>query len=375
MSRQRIMWTFLLALLASIVGLQGTLAASKAERPDHSEMSLVWPGDPTGEMPIKLKPPSFSDVEQVKQHLVFSRLAGRLFSSELRARTAGSCSTLVDTAPFPDLSALFYTAVSSGNNERASCMNRLHDIVQSFEPDKQAIRAAASELAAEIRRGQLDPGGHARAVAIATLEAISRTYAADDLMHALVSVDLDARLFETVDPEVFGTWLSEQKRALTFDARSTEELSIRTALRSPLLRAGDSVTVPMRKSYADMGALQHFVVVGNDYGVMGKVYKPVDSPATTKLCNQKREFELTDAAGAKLAMPVTIRCVVSSIYNVETWVALYCDPTEVVSADVAEKVALALMSDADVVDLARRRVDGRGAAGPYLVLARDGYRP
>jgi hypothetical protein len=106
--------------------------------------------------------------------------------------------------------------------------------------------------------------------------------------------------------------------------------------------------------------LSHVVLVG---GGGGPVNSPLRSTATRKYCSRENRF----FTGTENSFVARTRCLVEVVRNTDTWVTFFCDPQDCSSEDKAEKVAIAIASDVDVVQFGKNNALNNQVRGPYPI--------
>lgn len=329
---------------------------------------------------IPLNPPDFRDPTAVQRHLVLSETWADVILREMRGKPVGLCSAIAILDPFPDL-RVFLTVnrtASQIDREKAVCTDALEDFLQHFHPNDELIKLAAKRntflkkpLPASGDRPEI---GDADRILEAALPLI---YEQGSLLHALTSVGWNA--FGAVDPEDFRGWIQNQRspeRTLLEsisrclpprDDLNSSSAAPRERSESGILPAGEINLSRSPDGPLAAGPLRYAVVVGSPDQPPSLL---VASEVEAKYCRREHSFSVGDGSSPGTTVTVRPRCDTMSVYDLDSWTMIYCDPADCVSERIEKSVMAAIASDPEVLDFARRSSGAAVPRGPYLITVK-----
>jgi len=303
-----------------------------------------------------------------------------LLIDELPRRTNRLCHNVTTAIRFPDLHVYLYSRRPSGPSatDQALCEGALQSLLRVFQPTRKAISDVASKEAETKRQLISNPPGPVWEMGRLLRLALAGIYDHDSVMHALVSADVDHRVFQSLDVDAFLVWLEKQKsisgdrlvriNICNPDASRRDPLAERIQQKVPVSGTVPPGAVHLSTS-RDKSAqarqtppLRHFVVVGNNKKLS---YVPLRTAATDRLCNLPYTIPREAGSAPDQAESVMIRCYRDRFYGIDDWIAIFCDPNDCRSDRVAQVVMETIASDPDVLELAR--TSGEPLRGPYLI--------
>jgi hypothetical protein len=86
-----------------------------------------------------------------------------------------------------------------------------------------------------------------------------------------------------------------------------------------------------------------------------------------KYCNGEHAFSIGDGSSPRVTVSAQPRCFSTSVYDLDSWSIIYCDPADCTSEATEKAVMTAIAGDPDVLDFARRSAATAVPRGPYLV--------
>jgi hypothetical protein len=110
--------------------------------------------------------------------------------------------------------------------------------------------------------------------------------------------------------------------------------------------------------------LRYAVVVGDPDQPPGFAVK---SEVETKYCNREHTFTIDDDSTQPVSVTVRPSCQTTSLFDLDSWTIIYCDPADCASEGLEKAVMAAIASDPEVLNFARKSSDTTTPRGPYLV--------
>jgi hypothetical protein len=341
--------------------------ASSCELPGRIVSSTLDANRKMNEFRVILQSPDLTNISAVTQHLTSATVLTRILIAEVASRSRGQCSIIASTSLFPDLRIGVQYDSSTADTDR--CSGLVTDILAGFTPSQESVEKIASSIDGAKRFSASHPGGPMTEASNALNAALKYIYEKDSVMHALVSVDSSE--FESTSSVSFIKWLGTQRSSdgmvLTplVMCKSDEEISNanradRTLPYSNII-APQAISLPFREDEASPSRLHYVVLVGGDFQPENAVLR---SAATKKYCRQKNTYPSGPADSSFVAQT---RCLNEIIHNADTWVALFCDPKDCSSAELAKSVATTIANDPDIAALGRAFAQHAQPRGPYLV--------
>jgi hypothetical protein len=352
---------------ACILTIFGFPLASGCELPGRIVSSTLDANRKINEFRVVLQSPDLTNIAAVKQHLTSATILTRILIAEVASRSRGQCNIIASTSLFPDLRVGVQYNSSTENSDR--CLGLVTDVLAGFTPSQESVEKIASSIAGAQRFSANHPGGYMTEANNALSAALKYIYEKDSVMHALVSVDSSE--FESTSSSSFITWLRTQRSSdgigLTplVMCKSDEEISNADRVNGNMpysdIIAPQAISLPFREDEASPSRLHYVVLVGGDFQPENAVLR---SAATKKYCRQKNTYSSGPVDSSFVAQT---RCLNEIIHNADTWVALFCDPKDCSSAELAKSVATTIANDPDVVALGRAFAKHAQPRGPYLV--------
>jgi hypothetical protein len=328
---------------------------------------------------IPLEPPDYKDPAFIQRHLVFAAIWARLLGTELSVQTRGVCSGFIRPYPFPDLRASIVIHGSSSNidAEKTLCARALRNILVSWQPSLESVNQSARVEAQNILTGREYAVGNsffnASHILLSVLPLI---YQESTLLHSLATIDPERYRSLAVDD--FTAWLRSQRSSGRYGIisishclpegdfeRAAEETAIHNLRNLSEIAAPGKIKLPRDDNGPiAKSPLRRLVVIGN-------ANEPsniqISSPAVIKYCERQHSITLDDASMPPRVKAVRIKCVRESVYDLDTWIALFCEPQDCPSTQEQEVAATAIASDPDTLMHAQGNLPyGRGR-GPYLI--------
>jgi hypothetical protein len=340
----------------------------------------VRPRDRFGEFEFKLNPPGDFGAISVQTHFAFSHILAKLLIDELPRRTNRLCHNVTTAIRFPDLHVYLYSRRPSGPSatDQALCEGALESLLRVMRPSRNAISGITSGEAETKRQLLSNPPGPWMEMGRLVRLALTNIYHHDTVMHALVTADLDHRLFQSLDVDAFFYWLEKQRsfsgdRLIrikvcnpdeTREGSQAEKILQKFPSSAIMLPGALHLSVKRDKSALAQQTLpiRYFVIVGNNKKLG---YVPARTPVTDKLCNMPYSIPRDKDYPSDQAASVMIRCKRELFYGVGDWIAILCDPNDCRSDRVARVVMETIANDPDVLELARD--SGEPLRGPYLI--------
>lgn len=352
---------------ACVLTIFGFPLASGCELPGPIVSSTFDANKKMDEFRVILQSPDPTNIAAVKKHLTSATILTRILIAEVASRSRGRCNIIASTSLFPDLRVGVPYDSLTENSDR--CSGLVTDILAGFTPSQESVEKIALSIAGAKRFSASHPAGYMTEANNALNAALKYIYEKDSVMHALVSVDSSE--FESTSSASFITWLETQRSsdrmllAPLVMCKSDEEIS--NADRSNAYLPYSNIVVPQAISLAlptsksSSPRLHYLVIVGGDFRPENAVFR---SAGTEKYCRHENTYSLGPTGSSLVAQT---RCLTEIFHNTDTWVALFCDPKDCSSAELAEKVATAIASDPEVVGLGTTTAKHAQPRGPYLV--------
>jgi hypothetical protein len=316
----------------------------------------------------------FHDPVALQRHLAFSTIWADILMRELPTKAGGLCGAFVTAYGFPDLRVFLFVNRTGSQiaREKAVCMRALEDILQASQPSDDLIRRAAARIALFKQPAQpplegiLDASNILRA-------ALPLIYAKNSPLYALASVDWTA--YRTIDAADFRIWVQSQ---ISQEHPPFEQIS---PCLPPPQDAGAASGVPQPRRNSDIsspgeinlsrstseipaGPLRYSVIIGT-------ADRPTSASAVTeisaKYCNREHSFLIGDEASPHANVTVHLRCLDTTVNDLDAWNLIYCDPADCTSARTDRVVMEAIAGDPDVLSYVRKISDAGSPRGPYLV--------
>lgn len=352
--------------VVSMLTVFGFRSAPGCELPGRIISSTIDPNKRMHEFRVPLKSPDFTNVSVLKQHLTSATILTRILIAEVSSRSRSKCSIIASTSLFPDLRvSVHYSSL----DESDKCSGLVKDILADFIPSQESVEKIVSSIASAKKFSATHTAGYMMEANNVLNDVLSYIYEKDSAMHALVSVG--PADFESTSPSSFLAWLEIQRSSNRMVliplvmCRSDDEILNGGPSNGNMpysnIIAPQALSLALPKNQSPPPRLHYVVVVGGDFQPEYAVLKSV---ATEKYCRHENAYSLGMANSSFVAQT---RCLTEVFHNTDTWVALFCDPKDCSSAELAEKVATTIANDPDVVALGRAFAKNSQARGPYLV--------
>jgi hypothetical protein len=356
--------------VASMLTVFGFRSAPGCELPGRIISSTFDPNKRMHEFRVPLKSPDFTNVSVLKQHLTFATVLTRILIAEVSSRSRSKCSIIASTSLFPGLRVSVHYSLL---DESDKCSGLVTDILTDFVPSQESVEKIVSSIASAKKFSATHTAGYMMEANNVLNDVLRYIYEKDSAMHALVSVGpVD---FESTSPSSFLTWLEIQRSSnrmmLTplVMCRSEDEILNTGPSNGNMpyssIIAPQALSLALPENQSPPPRLHYVVVVGGDFQPEYAVHRSV---ATEKYCRHENTYSLGAANSPFVART---RCLTEVFHNTDTWVALFCDPRDCSSEELAEKVATTIVNDPDVVALGRVFARYAQARGPYLVKLRN----
>jgi hypothetical protein len=326
---------------------------------------------------IALDPPDFHDPISVQRHLIYSTTWAHLVSNKLPKETRDQCGVRITPYAFPDLRAFLFVRRSTGHVDRdkSACAPALQEILLRSQPNYEAVKQAATWAALFMQPAQ--PSGRSGAEILDEANILQATlpqiYERNTLLHALTSVD--STTYESLDVVSFRSWLLSQQsdersklvsisHCLPPTYEPAGETARKTLGRSRVVPPGGIRIVRGVAGSVPPGPLRYLVIVGNP----ARPSSPLSpSEITAKYCDREHSFSVEGPSSSVVTVMARIRCKTTSIYDLDSWTVLYCEPSDCASGRTDEAVMATISNDPDILAHARRSAYDAIPRGPYLV--------
>jgi len=91
------------------------------------------------------------------------------------------------------------------------------------------------------------------------------------------------------------------------------------------------------------------------------------SEVQAKYCNREHTLSIGDDSSPRVSVTIRTRCLDTTVYDLDSWSLIYCDPADCASERIDKAVIAAIASDSELLDFARRSRDTATPHGLYLV--------
>jgi hypothetical protein len=345
-------------------------AASACEFRNAVIRSASEPATQLYEFKISLNQPDYENLEATKQHLTFATVLTRLLIAESASRSRSECSVIASTSLFPNIRVGVRSSLKLDD-----CVGLIHDIASEFTPSNELVERTASSIASAKKFAAKNPAGFMTEAGNILNKALKNIYEENSAMHALVSVGPND--FEFLSVSLFNDWLRNQRAKETMSlvplviCESDQELANTRPSNGnmPYSNVLPPQTISLRVgkvASANPQRLSYLVIIGGDRRPENS---PLRSTATREFCEREHTFRLEPDGKAFSART---HCLTEIIHNADTWVALFCDPKDCGSAELAEKVAMAVANDPLVLALTAENALNGQSQGPYIIKIVDG---
>jgi hypothetical protein len=346
-------------LATCLITVPGFLSAFACEFPSLLVTSTGDASRRVIEFRARLQSPDFANISAVKQHLAFTTILARVLIAEVASRSRGQCNIIASTSLFPDIRIALNRITTLDGLD--TCSDIIKDILVGFTPSGEAVENIAASIASSKRFSIQHPAGFMTEANNVLNEALKYIYEETSVMHALVSVSPNE--FDSISSNSFTLWLQNQRSngrleltSLVFCKSDEEVLSIRLSNRE---MPYSNIILPQTISLSSLSRLHYVVLVGGDFLPENA---PLRSAATRKYCGHENTFSSDNSS-----FVARTRCLTEIVHNTDTWVALFCDPNVCSSAEMAEKVATAIVNDPEVIALGKLNAQNNQIRGPYLI--------
>jgi hypothetical protein len=320
------------------------------------------------EYAVLLVPPDQNDLAALRQHVAFTKIFSEL--STIRGfHSRGRCSFFASDNFFPNIRITARSYDASGSQ----CADIARDFLSGFTPDVKEVNYFASSIAEDKRRAIARPAGAVIEAETIQNEALKHIYAENSVMHALVSVG--AGDFDAISASEFIAWLRNQRLAGGFRltplvmCKSDDDISKARPSNGGMPYSNiippQSISPAIPKPQSAPRKLSHAVMISVAFRPK---YAPQQSAVERKYCYRENTFS-SGLAGEPFA--AWTQCLSHNVHNTDTWVTIFCNPKSCASAELAEKVAVAIANDSELVALGKVSALNGQARGPYLIRVED----
>lgn len=381
MSRNVVLKGFALALIGIFSALDSSFSEERCNLRAGYPVSFEPHEQFAGMFRVLLHSPDIRDPAAIQNHTVLSKIWRRTVYQEILRKTRGSCRAIIHDYFPGQLVSLIVFRTTQIDRERLACTQALEDVLQNFLPTDELIKSATKWTAsiAQMRRtgrdaAEMDPNFDASIIQDAALQLI---YEKNSLLHALISVDVAA--FEAVDAASLRTWIQSQRQPRRPLLESIPHcLPPRRDLAAPdhvppkrhvstILPAGEINLSRALGGSLPAGPLRHGVIVGH---TDQPPRSAVGSEIGTTYCMREHVFPIVDDFSPHATITVRLRCSETGISDLDSWVIIYCDPSDCTSERIEKAVMTAVANDPEILKFARRGSDTESPRGPYLVTIR-----
>lgn len=329
---------------------------------------LTWTAN-SKEYAALLVPPDYKDLPALRRHVAFTQLFRELFNIERFMRVGGRCTVIASDDFFPNLRIY----VRPNEASEPQCADVARDILSGYTPRAELVGQFAARIAEDKRRDVGRPASDMVEAETIQNESLKHIYAEKSAMRTLVSVG--AEDFESILAAEFLEWLQNQRSAGAMRltplvmCKSDDDLS-KTRPSSGGMAYSDIIppqviSLAIPKPQSASRKLFHAVMIGVPYR---PEYAPQESAAERKYCGHENAFS-SGAAGNSLT--AWTRCLAQNVHNTDTWVTIFCIVDSCPTAELAEKVAIAVASDSGLVTLGKDSAQHDQPRGPYLIKLID----
>jgi hypothetical protein len=353
---------FIVCTAACLFPISGVSPAAGCEFPTKIIGTTANANRPVHEYKVILRAPNYKNARAAQEHLVFMSVLTQVLFYEAASRSGGQCHIFASVSLFPDIRVIIKDSLEP------QCSDEVREILAGFTPGAEIIGKISSALVASAN--SKSPSGFMSEAQNVLAEFLKRVYEEDSIMHALVSVR--AENFTAISASSFAQWLQSQRSGGSLAlaplemCKSDEEILKARPSNGELpysnIIAPQTVTLKMPESQqATSFRLSHAVVVGSD---PHPINWPLQSAATKKYCGRENIFSTGPENNSFRART---RCLIEVVRNTDTWMTLFCDPSDCPSEDLAEKVAITIANDSEIDALAKNSARNNQLRGPYLI--------
>ena len=328
---------------------------------------------------ITLEPTENHNPARVQRHLMFATLWGRLLGTQLPAQTRGLCDAFIYPNPFPDLrgTVIIHSPAMDIDDEKVICSRALRDIATNWHPSLDAVRLSARKELQLIHSLRESAPTHSLFNASFIVRSVlPLIYQNGTLLHSLVAIDPNK--YQSLDADDFIAWLRRQRSIARYGLISISQCQPQTdterAAEGDLihrLRNLSAIAPPGRiglpsapNSPSAKSPLWRLVIIGNADEPSNM---HINSPAMIKYCERRHSFILDDASTPPRTKVARISCTRDTVNDLDTWIALYCDPQDCSSKQEQDTIAMAIARDPDVLAHAQGSLLADQTRGPYVV--------
>jgi hypothetical protein len=314
-----------------------------------------------------LVPPDYKNLPALQQHAIFTEVF-REMSSLTGFRARGRCS-IVASALFPNMRIF----MGSDGASEPQCADIARDFLSDFTPSVEEVSRFASFIAEDQRTAAARPPWDMTEAETIQNESLKHIYAENSAMHALVSVG--AKDFETISAAEFIEWLQNQR--LSGGMRLTPLVMCKSDGEVSSARPSNGgmpysniippqvISLAIPRPQSAPRKIYHAVMIGVAYRPR---FAPQESAVERKYCGRENTFS-SGAAGNSFT--AWTRCLAQNVHNTDTWVTIFCIAESCPSAELAEKVAVAIANDSELVALGKDSAQHDQPRGPYLIKLID----
>jgi hypothetical protein len=316
---------------------------------------------------VLLVPPDYKNLPALQQHVVFTEVFMEM--SNLRGfRARGRCS-IVASALFPNMRIF----MESDGASEPQCADIAREFHSGFTPSVEEVSRFASFIAEDERRAVARPAWDMTEAETIQNESLMHIYAENSVMHALVSVG--AKDFETISAAEFLEWLQNQRSAGAMRltplvmCKSDDDVSKARPSNGEMPYSNiippQVISLAIPKPQSAPRKLFHAVMIGVAYRPQ---FAPQESAVERKYCGRENTFS---SGGPGNPFTAWTRCLAQNVHNTDTWVTIFCVAESCPSAELAEKVAIAVANDSELVTLGKDSAQNNQPRGPYLIKLID----
>ena len=360
--------SFLIPSLLLIISLAATLSVAAQDSPgvrvtgDNCSLAdnKAFERRPIGEHQITtrfiVKPDTSAGSVEIKRHLIFSHILGKIASTELYRSTLKQCTFGTELDPSLDLYFELFSIGRNVHNEcsLSRCARLLSDLLQTTVLDRPAFSTAIDSIAEEMRRfDSPDPARPRLGIERAIREAYRHIYPPDTNERILFALSPEDFLGIAFDD--FFAWFARQQDALRHAAdRKGSPLSRplpESSLSTPEIANADCAASPdlnVRELDIDHhGWGQNSIILVNHAYKRGGV-GGIDNPVLRAIChpNDAKPDALSVLPGSEMGGRVA--CIRQRL-NRDRWLILFSkQEPALASADMrrlAQTIAQALKAD------------------------------
>lgn len=366
------------SVLTLIVSLVAFGPVSASEEPCKPRVGYfdVQPGRQfVGLFQVKLHPPDFHSPIAVQKHLFFTMTWGNLLAREINKRAGGLCGANFTPYAFPN-TRVFVTAALNGmriDQAKVVCRDALDEILQHAPMDEASIQRAVAMTVMGMEPTRPNGIGISAAILDAAniVDAVQRRiYEPNTPLHAVVSVPWKA--YGVASIAEYRAWAQSQN---SNEPLRSEQISIcpqpndrkqisgsvSELMDSQILPAGE-IKISRGSEAIPAGPLRYSLLVRDLDASAGRF---PSGQLAKRYCDQEYSFPLDGVSSNQRAI-VRLRCLTTTVYDIEPWTLIFCDPEDCAAAP-KEKAAITMLATELEVFVSPTEAQGKNLNGRYFI--------